>query len=69
MPLSWAAGCALGPNVERSTQLLATLGERYHLDPKLMDTLAHFDWREFEGISFEDWDGYLKTSGLYVPLF
>jgi hypothetical protein len=69
MPLSWAAGCALGDNYDKAVRLLLTLRDKYHLEHDLLHRMIHFDWREFEGVEFDGWEVFLKERGLYVPIF
>ena len=69
MPLTWAAGCALGESSEKAVRLLLLLDDRYHLEPDLLQRFMTFDWREFEGVEFDGWEVFLKERLLYVPMF
>ena len=69
LPLTWAAACASGSRAKTVDTLLARLQENYHLEHGLMDRLVHFPWRDFEGISYDQWDDFLKQKQVWVPLF
>ena len=69
MPLTWAAACAVGDNKGKAATLLGLLGEKYHLEHVLLDRIVKFDWKCFDGVSFEDWEGFLRERDLFVPLF